>query len=301
MWEVRRLRLLQEFAARGTVAEVAATLHLTPSAVSQQLSHLEREVGVPLLRRTGRRLVLTAEGEILVRHTRVVLGQLELARAEIASSQQVATGTVRLAVFQSAALALLPRALTRLAQEHPALRVTVTQREPETALKETWARDFDLVVAEQYPDHAAPWAEGLDREPLTEDSLHLAVPSTGRWASVRTPVEAARAPWVMEPVGAASRHWSEQVCRTAGFEPDVRYETADLQAHLALVGSGHAVALMSGLMLRTLLPTNSAGDRGVRVLDLSGRPTRTIFTAARTTSSAHPGVRAVREALEQVA
>lgn len=294
MWEIRRLRLLQEFAARGTVAEVASALHLTPSAVSQQLSQLEREVGSPLLRKSGRRLVLTAEGEIVVRHTRQVLGQLELAQAEIASAREVASGTVRLALFQSAALALLPDALTRLAREHPALRVRVTQREPETAMRETWARDFDLVVAEQYPGHAAPWLEGLDRSPLTQDELHLTVPRRGPWADVEHVAQASEAAWVMEPSGAASRHWLEQLCRGHGFEPDVRYETADLQAHLALVSSGHAVALMSGLMLRTLMPEVS----GVRVLPLPGTPRRTVFTATRATAADTPGLRAVREALE---
>lgn len=297
MWELRRLRLLHELAARGTVTAVADALHLTPSAVSQQLSQLEREVGSPLLRRVGRRLALTAEGEILVQHTRRILDQLELAQAEIANAQQSATGTVRLAVFQSAALALVPDALTYLEEHHPLVRVTMTQREPETALRETWARDFDLVVAEQYPQHSAPWAEGLDRRALVQDALWLAVPDHGRWAAIEDLPQAAQAPWVMEPVGAASRHWGEQLCRSAGFEPDVRFETADLQAHVALVRSGHAVTVMSELMLRTL----STGTPGVRQVPLSGHPIRTVFTAARSNSASAPAIRALRTALDTAA
>ena len=52
----------------------------------------------------------------------------------------------------------------------------------------------------------------------------------------------------MEPRGAASRHWAEQACRSAGFEPDVRFETADLQAQIRLIESGNAVALMPDLV-----------------------------------------------------
>lgn len=293
-WEVRRLRLLQELAARGTVAAVAEALHLTPSAVSQGLAQLEREVGVELLRRVGRRLVLTAQAEILVAHTEAVLRQLETAQSQIAASLSQATGTVRLAVFQSAALALLPEALTVLARDHPQVRVRVTQREPETALRETWARDFDLVVAEQYPGHAAPRPDGLDREPLTSDRLALVVPAVDRWAGARSLTDVADAAWVAEPDGAASRHWAEQRCREAGFEPDVRYQTADLQAHLALVRSGHAVAVVPGLMLRSADP---AAGPGVRTVPLAGDPRRTLFTATRTTMATHPGVVAVRAAL----
>ena len=96
----------------------------------------------------------------------------------------------------------------------------------------------------------------------------------------------------MEPHGAATRHWAEQACRSAGFEPDVRYETADLQAHLRLIESGNAVALLPGLV----------GARGtLRLLELPDRPQRTVFTAARAASSDHPALAAVRAALADAA
>jgi len=78
MLDVRRLRLLRELAYRGTIAAVADALAFTPSAVSQQLSVLEREAGLPLLERRGRRVVLTPAGQNLVRHAEAVLEQLEL-------------------------------------------------------------------------------------------------------------------------------------------------------------------------------------------------------------------------------
>src|SRR5262245_25181357 len=108
MFDVRRLRLLRELSVRGTIADVAAALHQSPSAVSQQLSQLEKEAGVPLLRKAGRRVQLTPQAEILVEHTAAILERLELAESDVVASLQEATGTVRIAVFQSAALALMP-------------------------------------------------------------------------------------------------------------------------------------------------------------------------------------------------
>ena len=294
MLDVRRLRLLREVHVRGTIAAVAAALHQSPSSVSQQLAQLEREAGVELLRKVGRRVQLTPAAEVLVGHTAAVLERLELAESELRAQEQEARGTVRLAIFQSAFLALLPETMRRLREEHPRLRVEVTQREPETALHETFLREFDLVVAEQYPDHAAPWHPGLDRLPLISDPIRLAVPSHPDWAHIERLSDAADVPWVLEPRGAASRHFTEQTCRRAGFEPDVRFETADLQAHVALIASGNAVALVQDLLWRGLEPS-------VRLVDLPGGPQRTVFTASPPAVRDAPATRAVRDALGMAA
>lgn len=291
MLDVRRLRLLQELHSRGTLAAVAAALHQSPSSISQQLSQLEREVGVQLLRRVGRGVQLTPQAEILVEHTIAVLERLEQAETDLAASLRTASGTVRIAMFQSAALALLPTMLELLERDHPGLRVTVTQREPESALHETWARDFDLVVAEQYAHHSTPHLPDLDRVDLTSDEIRLAVASGDDAASIH---DVADRPWVMEPDGVASRHFAEQVCRLAGFEPDVRYETADLQAHIRLVETGHAVALLPGLLWFGREPA-------VKVSTLLDRPRRTIFTAARRGSANLPAIVACRIALAEAA
>src|SRR5690606_3231181 len=153
-------------------------------------------------------------------------------------------------------------------------------------------------IAEQYPGHAAAHFAGLDREPLTSDPIRLALPVTGvsdfGFDRVRCLADAAELPWVMEPHGAASRHWAEQACRSAGFEPAVRFETADLQAHVSLIESGNAVALLPGLMHRS-------AEHRLRFVSLEGDPHRTVFTAARAASGGHPAVVAVRQALHDAA
>ena len=294
MLDVKRLRLLWELHARGTIAAVADALNYSPSAVSQQLALLEREAGVPLLRKSGRTLELTAAAEGLVRETEDLLAGLERAESALRISDPEVTGTLRIGVFQTAVLAIMPQVLRRLRAAHPRLRIEMVQHEPGLALRETWARGFDLVVAEQYPGHAAPHFAGLDREPLTQDPISLALPPAdsgdAAFDAAESLADTADLPWVMEPHPAASRHWAEQTCRTAGFEPDVRYETADLQAHLRLVESGNAVALLPGLVHAGRTPR-------VRLANLRGRPTRTVFTAARESSGGSPALTALREVL----
>ncbi|GAB2570513.1 transcriptional regulator [Paractinoplanes abujensis] len=295
MLEIRRLVLLRELAVRGTIAAVAEALNFSPSAVSQQLSLLEKEAGQPLLRKSGRGVQLTPQAEVLVASVGEILDSLERAEAGLQAAVTRVSGRVRVAVFQSAALALMPATLLAMASRFPDVRVEMVQREPEEALRETWARDFDMVIAEQYPAHAAPHHPGLDRRPLTTDAIRLALPSPGAALHpVASLGEARHMPWVMEPRGTASRHFAEQLCRLTGFEPDVRYETADLQAHIRLVESGNAVALIPDLLWL-------GRDTSCRLLDLPGRPHRTIFTAQRVAGAASPAARALRETLEQVA
>jgi DNA-binding transcriptional LysR family regulator len=293
MLDVRRLRLLVELSQRGTLAAVAEALSYSPSSVSQQLSQLEREVGVPLLVQVGRRVQLTPQAEVLVEHAQAVLDRLEEAESDVARSLTAVGGTVRIAVFQSAAHAIVPQALTLLRAEHPDLRVEVTEREPELALFDVAARDFDLVIAEQYPGHTRAHRDDLDRVHLAADTIRLALPpDAGDAASGLS--AASDLPWVLEPAGTASREWAEQLCREAGFEPDVRFETADLMAHIRLIRSGNAVGLLPDLVWAGEVPS-------VQLVDLPGHPQREVFSSTRLAAATRPAVVACRDALARAA
>ena len=286
MLELRRLRLLHELALRGTIARVAEALSYSPSTVSQQLSQLEHEAGVPLLEPVGRRVQLTAQGRRLAAHAARMLELDEEIRADLVRAGH-AQGRVRIAVMPTAAQTLVPAALTLLSERAPGIRLEVMEMAPEDALFELSARAFDLVIAEQYPGQSREYGEGIERTLLGADPIRLAVPpgdpATGL-ADLRY------RHWILEPRGAAVRQWAVQQCRAAGFEPDVPYEATDLTAHVRLVASGHAVAMLPDLVW--------SGDRSsVRLIDLPGSPVREIFAATRTSSRPDAAVSAVREAL----
>lgn len=298
MLDMRRLRVLHELKLRGTLSAVADALAYSPSAVSQQLAQLEREVGVPLVKKVGRRVALTPQGEVLAAHAATLLDGLEAAESAVSQTLASVSGTVRLAVFQSAAHAIIPRAISLVAEQHPQLRVITVEREPDEALFEVSARDFDLVIAEQYPGHTRALRTDLDRVPLGHDAIRLAMPPKPDAADTSIAVVADFAasvrtlPWVMEPEGTASRSWAQQLCRHAGFEPDVRFETADLMAHIRLIRSGNAVGLLPDLVWAGEAPS-------VSLHALPGNPQREVFTSARPANASRPGVLAVRTALAE--
>src|SRR4051794_23959498 len=111
MIDVRRLLLLRELHARGTVAAVAEALAYSPSAVSQGLAALQREAGVPLTERVGRRLQLTTAGLRLVEHAEALLARLELAEAELQAAADLVAGRGSVGALQKPLLSLVPPAL----------------------------------------------------------------------------------------------------------------------------------------------------------------------------------------------
>src|SRR5947207_12149930 len=107
MLDLRRLRLLRELNARGTIAAVADALQFTPSAVSQQLAMLEREAGVALLEPAGRGVRLTDAALVLVGHAEGLLDRAARAESDLAAAAGTVAGRARIAGFQSVMLRLV--------------------------------------------------------------------------------------------------------------------------------------------------------------------------------------------------
>src|ERR671911_1824288 len=134
MLDLRRLRLLSELSRRGTIAEVAGVVGYTPSAISQSLAQLERETGVALLERDGRRVRLTPAATGLVARADRVLAELDAAAAELAAEHGTVTGTVAIGAFPSAAAPLAVPAVNELQARHGELECNVREHEPEDGI-----------------------------------------------------------------------------------------------------------------------------------------------------------------------
>ncbi|WP_035861594.1 LysR family transcriptional regulator [Kitasatospora cheerisanensis] len=283
MLDVRRLRLLRELAHLGTIAAVAEALAFSPSAVSQQLSVLEREAGVPLLERTGRRVALTPAGRNLVRHTEAVLELLERADAELAHARRGLAGPLRIGAYPSAVRALVPAALAELASRHPELEAMVSEVDPAAVAAALRAGELDLALVHEYDLVPGEPEEGIALTgPVFAEPLYLAARSPGTLADHRG------SPWITAPAGTLCHEMTQRACQAAGFSPRIRHRVDDFAAQLALVAVGQGVALV---------PHLGTGDcpPGVSLTRLPVyRRTRTAFRAG---AAAHPAVAAFAAAL----
>src|SRR3954467_6181526 len=176
MLDAKRLVVLREFASEGTIAKTAERLAYTSSAVSQQLAQLQREAGVQLFRHEGRRLELTAAGQLLVERGSALIADLEKLEAELALQAGAVRGTARIGAFQTAAHSLVLPALARLAGMYPELETALVEAEAEAAIPELMRGGLDVVVAEEYPNAPRPRPDGLIRRDTLQDERVLALP-----------------------------------------------------------------------------------------------------------------------------
>ena len=254
MLDLRRLRLLHELHARGTIAAVADALQFTPSAVSQQLAVLEREAGLPLLERAGRGVRLTDAALVLVGHAEALLERAERAEAELAGGhgQRRPGGGGSRPSSRSRSASPLP-AMQALAREAPDLRCELVEAEPEQSLPALALGDVDLVLADewQHQPHSRP--AGVERQDLHRDPVHLVLPedhpAARRHRDAVPLAELAGEAWT---TGHRETGWDEMTDRTCrelgGFDPDIRHRTNDSVTSLALVAHGQAVTLLPELV-----------------------------------------------------
>jgi DNA-binding transcriptional LysR family regulator len=300
MLDLRRLRLLRELRARGTVAAVADALQFTPSAVSQQLAALEREAGVPLLERAGRGVRLTDAALVLAEHAEALLERAALAEADLAAAAGEVMGRGRIAGFQSVSLRIALPAMEALAVEAPRLRCELVDAEPEQALPALALGDVDLVLGDEWEHHPVRLPAGVVRQELLDDPIRLVLPE-GHGAARRreraVPLgELAGEAWVSGPLGMG---WDEMTQRTCGaiggFQPDVRHRTNDPTVGVALVARGLAVAMLPELALRVQAAA-------VELHPIAEAPvTRSIFAATRAADATRPSTQALLAAVRAAA
>jgi DNA-binding transcriptional LysR family regulator len=292
---VSRLRVLRELAQRGTIAAVAEALWLTPSAVSQQLSALERETHLELIERAGRGVRLTAAGKVLVEHSDRVFEALDEARSALHALQAEPRGRLRLASFPSVVRLVIPQVLARLRARFPDLEVEVEDLEGEQSLEAVRLGHLEVAVIDDLTWNAKAPVDGLVVTSLFATPLVAAFADGHAWAARESVAwsELDGAPQVTEQRSSLFARSVAEECRRAGAEPRVRARVHDAGAMLALVESSEMVAILPELQLLGQAHT-------VQWRRLEPTVERVLLAVTRVGQSGLPSVRAVLEELSAV-
>ncbi|MEV5982453.1 LysR family transcriptional regulator [Streptomyces sp. NPDC052114] len=299
MLDVRRLVLLRDLAAHGTVTAVAELHGVTPSAVSQQLRLLEDETRSRLFERTGRSLHLTEAGRRLAEDTEQVLAALERAGNRLRAGTGEPTGPLHLACFPSALGPVAAPLGEALESAHANLRLHITEAEPEPAVRLLLQRRVDVALLYRYANLATPPHPGVETHVLRDDPLVAVLrndhPAAGPAESPLDLRELADTSWVTAPPRTACGDAVLQACRSVGFTPRVRHTCTDFSAMASLAaGGGHAalVPRMATAHLPPTLITRPVADRAL---------TRTIEAAVRHGTAHESALAACLDALRDLA
>ncbi|MEU8703586.1 LysR substrate-binding domain-containing protein [Streptomyces sp. NPDC048565] len=297
-WDVKKLRILRTLRDRGTVTATAEALLMTPSAVSQQLTNLARQLGVPLLEAQGRRVRLTDAAHLVLRHAEAVFAQLERADAELTGYLRGEAGQVRVGAFSTAVPALVVPAVRLLeAGDRPGPQVRVREAEAAQAYELLSAGEVDLALslAAHAPTARDPRFTLL---PLLADPLDVALPAGHRLAGAPALrlADLSGEAWIY----GGSGPWSEittAACEAAGFVPEQAHSAAGWTAILAMVRAGMGVALIPRMVSASDRPRDGVA---MRVLT-EDRPCRHVIAAVRQGAESGPAVARVLAALKEAA
>ncbi len=294
----RRLHVLRMVAACGTVTGAADALHYTPSAVSQQLRALAKELGVDLVVQDGRGIRLTSSARVLLDRADELFSTWEEIRGEVLAASEDGGNTLRLCGFSTAAAALLPGVAASVRASHPRCAVRVIEADPEECFELLLAEEADVAVVVAMSTIPSTIDPRFEQRPLLEDPLDLLVPQTHRLAQEESvPLgDLVAESWIMDRPGRPYHQLLLTACAAAGFSPAVAHVATEWDTGAALVAGELGIALIPRL---AHLPS---GYPVVRV-PLRGDPTpsRHILTAIRRGSSRQPVVAAALEALTAAA
>lgn len=293
MIDPERLSLLLEFDRLGTLTRVAEARFLSTSGVSQQLAVLEREAGVRLLERHGRRVRLTEEGALLVRHGHGILAAIEAAETDLQARRTKVGGTIRVGAFSSGARALLPRTCVALEGRYPDLNVTVDECESHESLRRLAVGDIDVAVVDSFAEEPLI-DENLIGGLLMKDRLLAVLPPDHPRAQARSirMEELADDSWLLEESKTYLGAFVQRACAEAGFRPSVvaRFQNADVA--LAFVAAGRGVTVLPELAVTAVEPH-------IATVPLAPSTRRRIIAVVRRTNQRRPGVQAVVTALKE--
>lgn len=296
MLNLERLRILHAVDTYGSVSAAADILHVTTSAVSQQMGKLERETGQQLLAKNGRGVRLTDAGRLLSGHAERILSLVELAHSDLEAHRGAAVGELVLGAFPTACRGLFPAVLASLRRDHPQLRPRLAEMEPAESVGRVVRGDVDLAVVLDWYNRPLSLPSGLAKAPLLDDLADVAMPTDHPLAG-RDAVELqdfADDDWISWPTGEFCHDWLMFTLRGKGIEPRISHTAEEHHTQLALVAAGLGVAVAPRLG-RGPVPD------GVSVVPVRQTMHRHIYAVWREDADRRPAIRASVEALERAA
>ncbi|MGI5198409.1 LysR family transcriptional regulator [Streptomyces sp. CA-288835] len=296
MIDLRRLHVLRAVDHYGTVTAAARALHFTPSAASQQIRQLARDLGVDLLEPQGRGVRLTPAARSLLTHADAIQARWERAELDLRADHSVPAGLLRVSGFPVAISILLAPMAAHLRERHPRLTVQIQELDVTTSFDLLFEGEIDLAVVEATPRNPPLSDTRFDQQPLLDDPFDLVVPKDHRLAN-RDRVdltEAAHEPWIAPVPESPCRPHVLSACGAAGFTPDIAHHALDWNVTAHLVAHSLGVALIPRLAhLTPHLP--------ITRVRCSGDPHRKLLTCTRASGHDRPAVAAALRELRELA
>lgn len=249
--KLRQLALLDALGRAGTLRKAAERVHMTQPAATRLIAELESEVGTRLFERSKKGMVATDSGEIMIRHARRVLTDLDHARLELESWSAGERGHLNIGTFISAASVLLPQCVAEIKRRHPLLRIRIEQAAHETLVAGLRNHELDLMIGRVLVQDDV---DDLEYEVLAGEEFQVV-------CGARSPLGRQRRlaladiidePWILPPgPGPLRTRLNAVFASQAGRLPRNVVESLSLLANLPLINDAGFLAVLPEQVART--------------------------------------------------
>ena len=291
MLDTHRIRVFRSVMASGSIQAAADNLGYTPSAISQQISALQKETGLTLFEREGRGLSATAAARALVANTNELMGQLSRLDRVVADLREGRSGRLTIGYFASAGAEWMPTLARRLTTELPDLTLELVL----TEVPEYTGATLDIDIVVNVPGAHDP--PGARRVPLVADPYVAILPADHPLAGVGEVglAQLAGDTWIRNdlPNTAVARILAA-ACEAAGFQPRYAVQAQDHYTAIAFVKAGVGITVLPQLAAHVI-------PKQVRVLPITApTPIRHIAALVRDPAGNSAAQRALELLLELI-
>ncbi len=252
MLDLRRIHVLCEVARHGSFSAAAEALGYTQPAVSRQIATLEAETGAMLVRRVPQGAVLTDAGRLLVERGEAIMARIDEAESELHALLGLGGGRLRVASFASAASSIVPLAIAKFRERHPAVELSIAMADPVDSLPRLRAGELDMALSHD-PEWLSQSVTGIEFVHLFDDPMYVALPS-GHPLVDAPKLDLtcfAQEPWMLgTTTSCPDSRLFLRACLAAGFEPKIAFQNDDYAAVLGFVAAGVGVALIPDMAAR---------------------------------------------------
>ena len=252
---LRDLRYLITLADLGHFGRAAEACHVSQPTLSTQIRKLEDELGVALVERAPRHLLLTPAGKDIVERARRVLAEVEQMRETGRRTADPEAGSVRLGMFPTLGPYLLPHVVPNIRKRFPRLELLLVEEKTEALLAMLRAGKLDAAVL------ALPLQDdGLEVAFLFEEPFVIAMPDTHPLASHRSLdlAELADQHLLLLEDGHCLRHQALEVCSLAGAGEKEGFRATSLETLRQMVAAGVGMTLLPMLAVKPPVPVSTS-------------------------------------------
>ncbi|WP_010491996.1 LysR family transcriptional regulator [Paenibacillus elgii] len=276
--ELRQLQYALQIAIDKNFSRAAEKLHIAQPSLSQQLSKLEKEIGVLLFQRTTNSVEVTYAGTRFVEKAQKILDMVEQLKQEMEDISQMRKGKLVVGSLPITGAHVLPLVLPVFQERYPEIDIVLVEETTSNLEQLTASGQADISLL------SLPLIDdSLDYEPVIEEEIVLAVPPQHPLAARLTEAtnrtvdiaELQEEPFIALKRGQGFRQIAIELCKDAGFTPNIVFESSNIETVQSLVAAGMGIAFIPRMLLR------GWNELAPAYLQLSNRPTRTLVIAHR--------------------